>query len=169
MGMNRKIVVIIVLAVAAVAGILVALSQIKPWNQQVELKAEFRDAEGLRKGAPVRLAGVEVGRVTSVRARSDVQGGVAEVVIVLSTPYELKIPSDSTVSLSQAGVLGDIFVEINLGSASGAPVASGSVLKAQPVAAPGTNEFLEQLERATRPCPERQQSEPPVGIGKTKR
>jgi ABC-type transporter Mla subunit MlaD len=37
----------------------------------------------------------------------------------ISTPYELKIPADSTVSLATAGVLGETYAEIDVKGTSG--------------------------------------------------
>lgn len=71
-------------------------------THRIDLTVYFQNANGLRAGAPVRLAGVEVGTVTSVRARPETQTAPAEVKISLRTPYELQIPSDSTVSLATA-------------------------------------------------------------------
>jgi len=149
---RMKVVVTILLASVAIAGIGMALVHGDLRNHRLELKAYLRDAHGLRPGAPVRLAGVDVGRVKSVRARSDVQGGVAEVVMLLSTPYELKISSDSTVSLALTGVLGETFAEIDLGNATNKPVTSGSVLKAGPSSVQSFQELLEEMKKAVEPC-----------------
>jgi phospholipid/cholesterol/gamma-HCH transport system substrate-binding protein len=114
-------------------------------RRRTELKAYFQNAQGLRAGAPVRLAGVEVGSVTRVRARPEMQGSPAEVVMLMSTPYELKIPNDSTVSLSTAGVLGETFAEIDLQGASGSPAKTGDVLKSKPTTVLSTEELIERL------------------------
>jgi len=112
---------------------------------RIDLRVYFQNANGLRAGAPVRLAGVEVGTVTSVRARPEMQAAPAEVTLRLRTPYELRIPNDSTVSLSTAGVLGETFAEINVAGASGAPVKTGDVLKEKPTKVFSTEELIEKL------------------------
>src|SRR5438105_1174880 len=89
---------------------------------RIDLRVYFENANGLRAGAPVRLAGVEVGTITSVRARPEMQAAPAEVTLGLRTPYVLNIPKDSTVSLATAGELGETIAEINVARASGAPV-----------------------------------------------
>src|SRR5436190_14893237 len=101
-------------------------------THSLELRAYFQNAHGLRAGAPVRLAGVEVGRVTSVRARPEINAAPAEVQMKLQTPYELSIPNDSTVFLATAGLLGETFVEIDVAKASGSPIKNGEVLKERP-------------------------------------
>jgi phospholipid/cholesterol/gamma-HCH transport system substrate-binding protein len=116
----RKIVLIVIVAVAALVLIMV-FGRARLWTHRLEVKAYFKDAQGLRAGAPVRLAGVQVGSVRSVRALPDKRENPAEVVMVLNTPNELRIPNDSVVSLATAGVLGDTFAEINVQNASGPP------------------------------------------------
>jgi phospholipid/cholesterol/gamma-HCH transport system substrate-binding protein len=112
---------------------------------KLELRVYFQNANGLRAGAPVRLAGVEVGRITSARARPEMQAAPAEVLMKLQTPYELRIPNDATVSLATAGVLGETFAEINVAQASGSPVKNGGILKEKPTKFLSTEQLIEKL------------------------
>jgi phospholipid/cholesterol/gamma-HCH transport system substrate-binding protein len=95
------------------------------------LKTYFQDAHGLRAGASVRVAGVDVGRVTEVRVRPELKEHAAEVSMFLQTPYELKIPEDAIVSIATAGVLGETYAEVDLRSSSGAPAGEGGTLKSR--------------------------------------
>ncbi|HYG99446.1 MAG TPA: MCE family protein [Terriglobales bacterium] len=72
------------------------------------------DGHRLRAGAPVRLAGVEIGFVQTVRVRPELKDHPVEVVMTIDTPYDLKIPRDAIVSLETAGVLGETFANIDL-------------------------------------------------------
>jgi len=121
----------LIIAAAAIAGVTLFLTLAKPPRQRLDLKCYFRNAHGLRPGARVRVAGVEVGLVTSVRVRPELRDHPVEVSMTLDTPYELKIPSDSVVTLEAAGVLGEIFPEINVQRATGPPVQNGGVLSSQ--------------------------------------
>lgn len=103
--------IVVVIVIVAVA---VFLSYQNLRDHKAELRVYFQDANGLRAGAPVRLAGVEVGRIASVRARPEMQGPPAEVMMKLRTPYEFHVPNDATVSLYTEGVLGETFAEINV-------------------------------------------------------
>jgi len=100
-------------------------------GHQLELKAYFQDVHGLRAGAPVQLAGVDIGSVTQVRVRPEMRQNPAEVQFTISTPYELKIPSDSSASLATAGLLGGTFVQIEINGTTGPPAKSGTVLKSR--------------------------------------
>src|SRR5258708_256005 len=97
----------------AVVGAAIAFALARPSGHSLDIKCYFKDAEGLRPGAKVRLAGVEVGIVTSVRVRPEFRDHPAEVVMILQTPYELKVPDDAVVTLESAGVLGATYAQIN--------------------------------------------------------
>lgn len=84
-------------ALALVALIAVLLVK-RPFAPELEMKAYFSNAMGLRIGAPVRLAGVDIGSVKTVRARPDLKEAPAEVVMIL-TSHDLRIPNDSVASL----------------------------------------------------------------------
>jgi ABC-type transporter Mla subunit MlaD len=120
------------IAAMAVAGVVLVVALAKPNHYTLELKCYFKDAQGLRAGAKVRMAGVEVGTVTGVRVRPELRENPAEVTMTLQTPYELKVPSDSVVRLRSAGAPSDVFAEIDMQNASGPPVATGGVLKTVP-------------------------------------
>ncbi len=89
--------------------------------KRLTLKTCFHNAAGLRTGAPVRVAGVDVGVVQLVQARPESQDCPADVELTLSTPYKLQIPSDAIAEINTAGVLGESFVEIEVSKATGPP------------------------------------------------
>ncbi len=148
--MRRAGLVAVVIAVIAFA---VLFGYPRLFAHRIELRVYFQNANGLRAGAPVRLAGVEVGKITSVRARPEMQFAPAEVTMRLRTPYELNIPNDSTVSLDTAGVLGETFAEINVLGSSGAPVKNGGVLKEKRTKFLSTEDFIEKVGDIVRPKP----------------
>jgi phospholipid/cholesterol/gamma-HCH transport system substrate-binding protein len=116
-----------------------------PFRRKIVVKAYFGNAMTLRVGAPVRLAGVEIGSVESVRARPELKEAPAEVVMLLTPSYELNIPSDSTASLETAGALGETYVEIDVGHASGPTIGSNAVLRTVATPQITTQEFIERV------------------------
>jgi ABC-type transporter Mla subunit MlaD len=105
-------------------------------RKPLSLGACFENVQGLRSGAGVPIAGVEVGRVTSVRAHPDRRDCPAEVLMVLSTPYELKVPNDATAEVFSEGLLGPECVAIKVENASGPPAADHAMLNTVPTVAP---------------------------------
>jgi ABC-type transporter Mla subunit MlaD len=118
---------IVLIGVVVLAILFVPL---RPMGHRMVAKAYFTNAMGLRAGAPVRFAGVDLGSVKSARAKPEVKNSPVEV--VFNPPYELKIPNVSTVLPKTAGILGETFVDIDAASATGPPIGANAVLKAKP-------------------------------------
>jgi ABC-type transporter Mla subunit MlaD len=131
------------IAAIAVAGVVVVLALSRPSTHLLEIKCYFKDAQGLRPGAKVRLAGVEVGSVASVRARPELRDHPAEVVMILQTPYELNVPDDSVVTVEFAKALGEVFAQINIQDAKGPALQPGGVLKTRPGEGPTPQQWLD--------------------------
>jgi phospholipid/cholesterol/gamma-HCH transport system substrate-binding protein len=74
------------------------------------LHADFDQTGGLKPRAPVVIAGVKVGQVAEITLGKDYRARVA-----LDLDPSLKIPTDTTASIVTAGLLGDRFVELQLG------------------------------------------------------
>jgi phospholipid/cholesterol/gamma-HCH transport system substrate-binding protein len=131
----------IILVAMIVFGLaVIVLTFAKHTQHQLQVTTYFRDAHGLRAGAPVQVAGVDVGRVTDVRVRPELKEHPAEVVLLFQTPYKLEIPSDSVVLLRRAGLLGETYAEVDIRSASGPPVGNQGALKAHEEEARQTKE-----------------------------
>lgn len=79
------------------------------------LKVLFPDASGLVVGAPVRLAGVEVGTVSNI-ALSNQEGSLDTVVtLAIERRFMARIRSDSVAFIDSKGLLGDKVVNITMG------------------------------------------------------
>jgi phospholipid/cholesterol/gamma-HCH transport system substrate-binding protein len=73
------------------------------------LYARFSSVEGLKNGAKVEMAGVEVGRVRSI----DLQDFRARV--ALSIRDNVRLPEDTIVSIRTMGLLGEKYVRLSPG------------------------------------------------------
>lgn len=93
-------------------------------------KTCFLDANGLRAGANVSLAGVDVGKVTSVKAQSTEPDCPALLTMELQTAYKLQVPQDA-VALTAAQFLGPTSITIDVSRASGPPLAVGGRLPSE--------------------------------------
>jgi phospholipid/cholesterol/gamma-HCH transport system substrate-binding protein len=76
-----------------------------------EVFAVFSDSGGLRSGAPVVIAGVEVGCVESIALKD------YEARVVLQIDPGLQIHEDAIVSIKTSGLIGEKFVQISAGAA----------------------------------------------------
>lgn len=128
------------LAVLATVGLFAILPS--HWSlYRLRLKTMAEDAADLRPGAEVRVAGVDVGRVTAVRARPDLKA--AEVDMILATSYPLQIPDDARAKIVTDGVLGPALVDIDVKNASGPPAADGTMLQFE--SSPTFRDYLNAL------------------------
>jgi ABC-type transporter Mla subunit MlaD len=114
----------LVLVAAALSVLAIALP-LRRSPHSLRISACFLDVHGLRSAAPVRIAGVDVGLVQSVRAQPTNSTCPANVEMELRTDYPLNIPTDAVASVSTSGILGPTYVAIDATHASGAAVANG--------------------------------------------
>ncbi len=78
------------------------------------LKAQFENIGGLKTGAPVKMAGVTIGRVETIGY--DMQLLKAMVTMRIDKRYD-QIPTDSDASIFTAGLLGGQYIGISPGGA----------------------------------------------------
>lgn len=93
----------------------------EPEGQRVEVA--FDSVAGLNAKAPVRVAGVKVGQVEKI----ELAGRKAKVTLLLDQPIELT--AGSRASVTNAGILGDKYVELIPGEPGGPKLAEGTVLE----------------------------------------
>ncbi len=93
----------IVLAMALVAAVVLL---VLPRNNQKHITAVFPRAVSLYNGSDVRILGVSVGKVDSVRPAGD------KVVVKLSYDSKYKVPKDAKVALVSPAIVGDRFLQL---------------------------------------------------------
>ena len=74
------------------------------------LMASFTSVAGLKEGATVEIAGVEIGKVKQI----SLDGGAAQVRLTIDS--NIKIESDSLASIRTKGLIGEKFVKVTLGA-----------------------------------------------------
>ena len=77
-----------------------------------EVTARFDNVGNLKNRAPVRMSGVTIGRVTSVRFDPDTL--VAEVKLEIESQYD-RIPEDSDAGILTSGLLGSQYIGLQAG------------------------------------------------------
>jgi phospholipid/cholesterol/gamma-HCH transport system substrate-binding protein len=101
----------LIVALAATLGLLFTLTDAALFRGRYVVSTEVRDAGGIRRGDPVQMRGVNIGRVMAFEIS---QRGVR---IRLEIEGEYPIPADSKVHLKSAGMLGGMVAEVVPGSA----------------------------------------------------
>jgi phospholipid/cholesterol/gamma-HCH transport system substrate-binding protein len=87
--------------------------------RKIDLRAYFDNASGLKDGAPVTLEGVTIGNVLRVRVVPDRNPTPVEVTMKVSSKYLHDLHTDSVATITQAGVLGDSYIDIDSTHATG--------------------------------------------------
>jgi phospholipid/cholesterol/gamma-HCH transport system substrate-binding protein len=113
-----KIGIVSVIAIVLAATLIFLLSGESGFFwQRYSLKAQFNNVAGLKEGAPVRVAGVEVGSVTGLRFTGD----RVEVVMEIRKTMQPRVTDSSTASLGSVSLLGEAAVDITA-SSGGTPI-----------------------------------------------
>jgi phospholipid/cholesterol/gamma-HCH transport system substrate-binding protein len=99
--------------------------------QRYRLVAPFGNVQGLLRGAPVWLAGMQVGRVENVEFYG--LEGDASLAVTLSIDVEVqeRIREDSLATIGTIGVLGDSYVELSVGTLDFEILQDGAEIKTQ--------------------------------------
>ena len=105
-------------------------AQARYFERKYDLIAEFTEVGGLIEGATVRLAGVQIGRVTDVTLPPE-PGGKVMVRLTLARRFADRIRQNSEARIVTQGLLGDKLVEITMGTPDSPPVAPGGRLTAR--------------------------------------
>ncbi len=169
LGFSQLRVGLFVLFGLAVLGFLILNSSgdFNPFEKKVKLKARFAAADGLREGAEVQLAGVNIGKVEKVSLLppdSPEDSKVEAVMIVQENfdgrPISDRIRTDSTAQLIATSILAnDKMINITPGSQKGAAVAENDVLASTASMSINKltetgNELLEQINKLSVPANE---------------
>lgn len=94
------------------------------------VKAYFSNIEGLRKGAPVRLGGIDVGSVKDIEIIKDTSGKV-EVSMRLLNEIQRFIKKDTRASIETEGLVGNKVVILEIGSSTAEQVGEGGIIQSK--------------------------------------
>jgi phospholipid/cholesterol/gamma-HCH transport system substrate-binding protein len=89
------------------------------WSDGYDLTVVAADAQDVEPGTPVRVRGVEAGRVTGV----DVAGDEVHINVRLDGKFRDKIYADSSAAVQTKGILGVSVVDIKPGTSQAGPLA----------------------------------------------
>jgi phospholipid/cholesterol/gamma-HCH transport system substrate-binding protein len=130
--MRNATIGLVALGVIAVA-VLLAWTKELPLQSHYEIKAAFATSNNIRPGSPVRIAGVDVGKVTGIeRAGRD-----GAVVTMRIEDKGRPVRTDATAKIRPRIFLdGNFFVDLTAGSPSAPELEDGATLPVQQTATP---------------------------------
>jgi phospholipid/cholesterol/gamma-HCH transport system substrate-binding protein len=147
-GRNPVTVGLIALVVVLIA-VFLGFTKDIPFTRSFEVKAVFESANELRLASPVRIAGVNVGKVKKIEARK----GTDQAVVTLQiSKAGLPIHEDATAKIRPRIFLeGNFFVDLRPGSPSSPTLEDGDTIKVTRTATPvQLDQVLTALQSDTR-------------------
>ncbi len=87
-----------------------------------ELTADFSSSSGLKKGASVEIAGVEVGRVKSIELKDD------QAQIVLAIQDGIPVYNDAIASIKTRGIIGEKYMGLSPGGSGDLLSKGGTII-----------------------------------------
>jgi phospholipid/cholesterol/gamma-HCH transport system substrate-binding protein len=138
----------LILVALAIAGTYLAWTKAIPFQPHFELKAVFQNAANIRKDSPVRIAGVNVGKVESVKSvcengQTDTCASNYSEVTFTVDDNGLPIHSDAQIEIRPRIFLeGNFFLDVSPGSPSAHDLSDGDTI---PVTQTSTAVQLDQI------------------------
>ena len=137
LGQLRVGIFVLIAIAVLVFLVLNASGDINPFSRKLRLKARFADANGLRDGSEVRLAGVRVGKVDRIvlldaSAAPGAPRVEAQMLIdgtIDGQPANQRIRTDSQAQQGSPSLLGnEMLINITPGSSVGQPIQDNAIL-----------------------------------------
>lgn len=138
MSSTVKVGVFVSLCLAVLAYLVLKVEDISLFGgEPTRVEAEFESVAGLNDKAPVRVAGVRIGRVDGIELRD------GRAVVTLLLEQDVQLGKGSRATIANAGLLGDKYIELVPGPPGAPSLPPGSVLPGS--APPSFDEALSQL------------------------
>jgi phospholipid/cholesterol/gamma-HCH transport system substrate-binding protein len=122
----------LIVGVFVLAGLLclaylaINLGKLEIFGKGYQVYAVFDNVSGLKSGASVEVAGVNVGQVTSIHLTAMDQAKVG-----MRLRYNLQVHDDAIASIRTKGIIGDKFVKLSPGSSKKLIPAGGTIFNTE--------------------------------------
>lgn len=94
-------------------------------SEQYPVTARFANVSGLKPGATVEIAGVEIGKVSKIELND------YEAVVGMLINPEVKLQEDSIASIRTQGIIGDKYIKIKTGGADEFIEKNGEIIETE--------------------------------------
>lgn len=127
-NLEFKVGLFVLIALIGLSFFIFSITDSPLFEKGKSLKAVFSFANGLKKSAPVRIAGVDQGIVKEINLFFDEDERKTKAGIELWVKKDVHIPKDSTIMINQLGLMGEKYVEITPGTDTSAFLQDGQVI-----------------------------------------
>jgi phospholipid/cholesterol/gamma-HCH transport system substrate-binding protein len=136
---EQKVGLFFLVALVALAVMIELVEDWRPFETQIAYHTFFRSAIGIKTGDPVRLAGVEVGKIKSI----GLEDGRVRIDFYVVEGTDMR--EDSLATIRQMNMLGGQFLGLGFGSPGSPPLAPGTEVPSQEGA--NVDELISSLNR----------------------
>ena len=110
--LEMKVGIFVFLGLIILAAFILSIGGFKTWTSRYKVNFTFGFVNGVKQGAPVRFAGVDVGEVKEIKFFYDPKESMTKVRLTCWIRKDARIPLDSKIWVNTLGLLGEKYVEI---------------------------------------------------------
>lgn len=136
--------IVIAISLVVLAGLIFGVSGVSLWERYDRYTVRLRSATGLEPGTPVRLGGLKVGKVLSLRIPPEDR---ARVEVTLGVRQGTAIPQGTWATVATLGLLGDPFLQLSTEAHSAQRIPPGSQIPGRDAAQ--IADLLQRLQKVT--------------------
>jgi phospholipid/cholesterol/gamma-HCH transport system substrate-binding protein len=118
--------IFVLFGLACLGYLAINLGKMEIYGEGYPVFANFDNASGLKTGAAVEVAGVEVGRVTAINLTAMYQARIS-----LRLHPGVKIHDDAIASIRTKGIIGDKFVKLSPGNSEKLVPPGGTIINTE--------------------------------------
>lgn len=118
-NLEFKVGVFVFIGLIILAAFIFLIGDFKSWSSGYNVSFVYNFVNGVKVGAPIRFAGVDVGLIKKIKFVNLPGSAKQKVEIKGWVRKEVKIPIDSTVWINTLGLLGEKYIEIMPGIDNG--------------------------------------------------
>ena len=112
MDLEVKVGAFVLAAIVCLVVFIFSISDFAVFKKGESYQVMFRFANGLKKGAPVRVAGVDAGHVRGIKVFYNAVVRQTDVAVDIWMEQGHSIPADSAFMINQLGLMGEKYLEI---------------------------------------------------------
>lgn len=117
--------IVVLVCVVMLLGLLLKVGNFTLFQHGYTIKSQFHYTAGVKKHAPVRLSGVDVGEVRDIQI---IYGDETQIELILWLQDGVKLRSDSKAYVTTLGLMGEKYVEIKAGTTEAPTVKAGEMI-----------------------------------------
>jgi phospholipid/cholesterol/gamma-HCH transport system substrate-binding protein len=111
-NLELKVGIFVFIGIVILTSFVIFLGEFQTWKAGYNINIIFGFVNGIKVGAPVRFAGVDVGEVKGIDLLPEPKNQKTKIRVRAWIKEGVKIPIDSTVWVNTLGLLGEKYIEI---------------------------------------------------------